>query len=119
MRALAGRLFGTACCVDFQVKISSMLKRRCNLPTQRNTLIVWLILYRGGERQRVWLAMLLAQRNQIPLLDEPLAAPGISAIRLNADIIAGITRQAIIVIYDINMAARFCDHIIAFIAVSY
>ncbi|MDD1824631.1 ATP-binding cassette domain-containing protein [Photobacterium sp. ZSDE20] len=71
----------------------------------------------GGERQRVWLAMLLAQRTKYLLLDEPLAALDIShqiemltlIKRLSETLEIGV----IIVIHDINMAARFCDHIIA------
>ncbi|KAA8678460.1 ABC transporter ATP-binding protein [Vibrio gigantis] len=71
----------------------------------------------GGERQRVWLAMLLAQRTKYLLLDEPLAALDIGhqiemltlIKRLSETLGIGV----IIVIHDINMAARFCDHIIA------
>ncbi|MCY9826887.1 ABC transporter ATP-binding protein [Vibrio chagasii] len=71
----------------------------------------------GGERQRVWLAMLLAQRTKYLLLDEPLAALDIShqiemltlIKRLSETLEIGV----IIVMHDINMAARFCDHIIA------
>ena len=71
----------------------------------------------GGERQRVWLAMLLAQRTKYLLLDEPLAALDIGhqiemltlIKRLSETLEIGV----IIVIHDINMAARFCDHIIA------
>ena len=71
----------------------------------------------GGERQRVWLAMLLAQRTQYLLLDEPLSALDIAH---QIDILVLIKRLAkelnlgvLIVIHDINMAARFCDHIVA------
>ncbi len=71
----------------------------------------------GGERQRVWLAMLLAQKSRFLLLDEPLSALDIGhqievlnlIKRLSVELGIGV----IIVIHDINMAARFCDHIIA------
>ncbi|RJG37976.1 ABC transporter ATP-binding protein [Motilimonas pumila] len=71
----------------------------------------------GGERQRVWLAMLLAQKTHYLLLDEPLSALD---IRHQIEVLALIKRLSkelnlgvIIVLHDINMAARFCDHIVA------
>ena len=71
----------------------------------------------GGERQRVWLAMLLAQRTQYLLLDEPLSALDIAhqieMLELIKALAAELELGVIIVIHDINMAARFCDHIVA------
>ncbi|MYL23537.1 ATP-binding cassette domain-containing protein [Vreelandella massiliensis] len=71
----------------------------------------------GGERQRVWLAMLLAQGSQFLLLDEPLAALDIAH---QVDVLALIQRLThelglgvIIVLHDINMAARYCDRLVA------
>lgn len=71
----------------------------------------------GGERQRAWLAMLVAQDTECLLLDEPISALDIahqlevlSLVRkLSQDKGLGI----IIVLHDINMAARFCDSITA------
>ncbi|WP_111638905.1 ABC transporter ATP-binding protein [Marinomonas shanghaiensis] len=71
----------------------------------------------GGERQRLWLAMLLAQRSQYLLLDEPLSALDIAHQVDMLTLIKKLSRElnlgVIIVIHDINMAARFCDHIVA------
>ena len=71
----------------------------------------------GGERQKVWLAMLLAQRTQYLLLDEPLAALDIAHQVEMLSLIKKITQElelgVLIVLHDINLAARFCDHIIA------
>lgn len=71
----------------------------------------------GGERQRLWLAMLLAQRSQYLLLDEPLSALDIAHQVDMLKLIKKLSRElnlgVIIVIHDINMAARFCDHIVA------
>lgn len=71
----------------------------------------------GGERQRVWLAMLVAQDAECLLLDEPTSALDIAhqievlslVHRLSADRGLGV----IVVLHDVNMAARFCDEIIA------
>ncbi|NWN81469.1 MAG: ATP-binding cassette domain-containing protein [Halomonas sp.] len=71
----------------------------------------------GGERQRVWLAMLLAQGSRLLLLDEPLAALDISHQLEVLALIRRLSRElglgVIIVLHDINMAARYCDHLVA------
>lgn len=71
----------------------------------------------GGERQRVWLAMLLAQRTQYLLLDEPLSALDIAhqveMLELIKKLATELELGVLIVIHNINMAARFCDHIVA------
>lgn len=71
----------------------------------------------GGERSRVWLAMLLAQQSQFLLLDEPLAALDIAHQVEVMELIHKLSRElnlgVIIVIHDINLAARYCDHLIA------
>ncbi|MFC0308502.1 ABC transporter ATP-binding protein [Gallibacterium trehalosifermentans] len=71
----------------------------------------------GGERSRAWLAMLLAQQSRFLLLDEPLAALDIAHQVEVMQLIQQLTQQlqigVVIVIHDINLAARFCDHLIA------
>lgn len=71
----------------------------------------------GGERSRIWLAMLLAQQSLFLLLDEPLAALDIAHQVEVMELIHKLAYQynlgIIIVIHDINLAARYCDHLIA------
>jgi ferric hydroxamate transport system ATP-binding protein len=71
----------------------------------------------GGERQRAWLAMLVAQDAECLLLDEPISALDIAhqvevlslVQRLSRDRGVGVA----VVLHDVNMAARFCDEILA------
>ncbi|PJG85496.1 ATP-binding cassette domain-containing protein [Conservatibacter flavescens] len=71
----------------------------------------------GGERSRIWLAMLLAQQSQFLLLDEPLAALDIAHQVEVMQLIHQLSRElglgVVIVIHDINLASYFCDHLIA------
>ncbi|PSJ55551.1 ABC transporter ATP-binding protein [Kumtagia ephedrae] len=71
----------------------------------------------GGERQRAWLAMMLAQDTRCLLLDEPTSALDIAH---QAEILALVRELAgkrgitvMVVLHDVNMAARYCDEIIA------
>lgn len=71
----------------------------------------------GGERQRAWLAMLVAQDAQCLLLDEPISALDIA---YQVEVLALVRRLAherglgvVVVLHDVNMAARFCDEILA------
>lgn len=71
----------------------------------------------GGERQRVWLAMMVAQQAGTLLLDEPISALDIAhqveVLALIRRMCHDQQRSAVIVLHDVNMAARFCDHIVA------
>ncbi|GGL53443.1 ABC transporter [Microlunatus endophyticus] len=69
----------------------------------------------GGQRQRVWVAMTLAQQTDLLLLDEPTTfldvAHQIELLDLLADLRAG--RTILMVLHDLNLAARYADHLIA------
>ncbi|WP_322047663.1 ABC transporter ATP-binding protein [Paraburkholderia sp. J67] len=71
----------------------------------------------GGERQRVWLAMLVAQGADCLLLDEPTSALDIAhqidVLRLLRELTDTRGLSVVIVLHDINLAARFCDELIA------
>ncbi|MFM0738772.1 ATP-binding cassette domain-containing protein [Paraburkholderia xenovorans] len=71
----------------------------------------------GGERQRVWLAMMIAQDSACLLLDEPTSALDIAHQIEVLERVRALCEErrmaAVIVLHDINMAARFCDHIVA------
>ncbi|WP_438394255.1 ATP-binding cassette domain-containing protein [Caballeronia sp. DA-9] len=71
----------------------------------------------GGERQRAWIAMLVAQDSECLLLDEPISALDIAH---QVDVLSLVRRLSeerglavVAVLHDINMAARFCDDIVA------
>ena len=71
----------------------------------------------GGERQRAFLAMLVAQDTECLLLDEPISALDINhqieVMRLIQKLAHDHQRSVLIVLHDINMAARYCDRLIA------
>jgi iron-chelate-transporting ATPase len=71
----------------------------------------------GGERQRAWLAMLVAQDTECLLLDEPIAALDIAHQIEVLALVQRLCRQrglcVVVVLHDVNMAARFCDSIVA------
>lgn len=71
----------------------------------------------GGERSRIWLAMLLAQQSRFLLLDEPLAALDIAhqveVMQLVHQLSRDLGLGVVIVIHDINLATHFCDHLVA------
>ncbi|WP_338887186.1 amonabactin ABC transporter ATP-binding protein [Aeromonas rivipollensis] len=70
----------------------------------------------GGQAQRVWLAMVLAQDADLILLDEPTSALDIGH---QTEVMEAIHRVAaegktvLIVIHDLATAARYCDELIA------
>ena len=70
----------------------------------------------GGERQRAWIAMALAQRPKVLLLDEPTTYLDIChqleimqlITRLNQEL--GLT--VVMVVHDLNHAIMYADHVV-------
>jgi iron complex transport system ATP-binding protein len=74
-----------------------------------------LLTLSGGERQRLAIATLLAQAPDLYLLDEPTnhldLHHQIQAMEVLCARVRGATDRALIVVlHDVNLAARFCDH---------
>jgi iron complex transport system ATP-binding protein len=71
----------------------------------------------GGQRQRAWIAMTLAQRTEILLLDEPTTfldlAHQVEVLDLLADLVADLGRTVVMVLHDLNQACRYADHLVA------
>ncbi len=70
----------------------------------------------GGERQRAWVALALAQKPQILILDEPTTYLDISFQFEVLELIKSLNKKlnitTLIVLHDLNQAARFADRII-------
>ncbi|MCA1587979.1 MAG: ABC transporter ATP-binding protein [Chloroflexi bacterium] len=71
----------------------------------------------GGQRQRVWIALALAQDTEILLLDEPTTfldlAHQIDVLDLLAELNRDPGRTIVLVVHDLNHAARYAHHLIA------
>lgn len=71
----------------------------------------------GGQRQRVWIAMALAQETDLLLLDEPTTyldvAHQVEVLDLLRDLNATRGTTIVMVLHELNLAARYADHLIA------
>jgi len=67
----------------------------------------------GGERQRAWVAMTLAQRTRVLLLDEPTTFLDIryqlDVLRLARRLVDDHRLTVVVVLHDLNQAAGFAD----------
>lgn len=70
----------------------------------------------GGQRQRAWIAMALAQQTDILLLDEPTTYLDMAYQVDVLDLLQELNEQGrtiILVLHDLNQAARYADMIVA------
>ncbi|WP_430592431.1 ABC transporter ATP-binding protein [Humidisolicoccus flavus] len=71
----------------------------------------------GGQRQRVWIAMALAQETEVLLLDEPTTFLDVShqveVLDLLTDLNHARGTTIVMVLHDLNLAARYADHLVA------
>ncbi|MGW5017906.1 ABC transporter ATP-binding protein [Streptomyces cacaoi] len=71
----------------------------------------------GGQRQRVWIAMALAQETDLLLLDEPTTYLDIAHQVEVLDLVRQLNqergRTVVMVLHDLNQAARYADHLVA------
>ncbi len=90
--------------------------RRCGLEHLRGRLVDTMS---GGERQRSWIAMMIAQGARTLLLDEPISALDVAHQVEVLGLVRSMCREtglsAIIVLHDVNMAARYCDRVAALV----
>jgi iron-siderophore transport system ATP-binding protein len=71
----------------------------------------------GGQRQRAWISMALAQGTDLLLLDEPTTyldlSHQIDVLELVARLHAERGRTVVVVLHDLNLAARYAQRLVA------
>ncbi|MCW5720939.1 MAG: ABC transporter ATP-binding protein [Devosia sp.] len=70
----------------------------------------------GGQLQRVWIAMVLAQQTDVVCLDEPVnhldMAHQLDCLDLVRQLKNAFGRTVVLVLHDLNLAARYADHLV-------
>ena len=70
----------------------------------------------GGERQRAFIAMCLAQEPQVLFLDEPTSHLDVGHQLSMLELIRGLNRRdgmtVVAVFHDLNLAAEYCDRVL-------
>ncbi|GGI08669.1 ABC transporter ATP-binding protein [Egicoccus halophilus] len=70
----------------------------------------------GGQGQRVWIAMVLAQQTDIILLDEPTTFLDVTHQLELLDLLTERNRvhgtTVVLVLHELNLAARYADHLV-------
>ncbi|MBC2682239.1 ATP-binding cassette domain-containing protein [Corynebacterium sp. 4HC-13] len=70
----------------------------------------------GGQRQSVWLSMVLAQNTDIVFLDEPTThldlANAVEVLELIRSLNNDAGRTIVMVLHDLNLACRYSDHLV-------
>ena len=70
----------------------------------------------GGQRQRVWISMVLAQQTPTMLLDEPTTyldlSTSVDVLNLVRRLNTQRDRTVVMVLHDLNLAARYSDHLL-------
>lgn len=71
----------------------------------------------GGQRQRIWIAMALAQQTDIIMLDEPTTYLDLCHQLEILNLLTKLNKEnnttIIMVLHDINLAARYSDYLVA------
>lgn len=72
----------------------------------------------GGQVQRAWIAMVLAQEAPTIFLDEPTnhldIAHALDVLELIVELNRKESRSFVVVLHDLNLAARYSDHVVLF-----
>lgn len=70
----------------------------------------------GGQRQLVAVAQMLARSPRLMILDEPTSALDmrhqVEVLRVLREEARRVVGAALVAIHDLNLAARFCDHLV-------
>ncbi|HEY9279133.1 MAG TPA: ABC transporter ATP-binding protein [Eoetvoesiella sp.] len=70
----------------------------------------------GGQRQRAWIAMAIAQATPLLLLDEPTSALDLGHQLEVFELIRGLAaagKTIVMVVHDLSSACRYADHLVA------